>query len=577
MTTTIEWIPVVPLGKSLAPTIFLIMGLTPQFTLAVMGTTPQATLALYLWIPICLFLFVRFPPQRAMIIGLIAAWQFLPMDKIFIPPLPVYDKMAAACYGILLRTLLFDLDRLVTLVPSWIDIPAVILAICPLFSQIENGLSPITPTFNQMVNWGAPYLIGRIYITDLKSCRKLAIGIFVGALAYIPFAFIEFAMGPLLHEKVYGYPAFIDWTQARRYGGWRPVLFMQHGLMVGAWLMVAAMTGIWLWVTKSLKKVAGQPIKPLAILLLLTFINCRSTGAWLLAVLGLGLLFGAKLFKSSIPVLLLVMTIYLYLIGGVTGTTPTDTILQIMSFTGEDRGASLGFRFRNEHVLSEQARKKILFGWGDSGNHRVQLEDGRMAITDSLWIILFGFNGMVALFSWASMLLIPVMRFCVMYPPKTWHRPKVAPVAVLTVALILYVIDCLLNAMTNPVYTVIAGGLATLVTSPQESVVEPKMRRISQVSDSAPEAPTPAAPPQRSLQGAFVAASSSLVPRQNHKPKPPANGNSGANLTKSAKANAEARSTNMNGNESRPPSVAPESSTTPRQRRRQNFARREAE
>lgn len=553
------------------------MGLTPQLTLAVMGTTPQATLALYLWIPICLFLFVRFPPQRAMIIGLIAAWQFLPMDEIFIPPLPGYDKMAAACYGILLGTLLFDLERLVTLVPSWIDIPVVILAICPFFSQIENGLSFITPTFNQMVQWGAPYLIGRIYITDLKSFRKLAIGIFVGALIYIPFAFVEFAMGPLLHEKVYGYPAFVNWGQARRFGGWRPVIFMQHGLMVGAWMMVAAMTGIWLWVTKSLKKVANMPIKPLAILLLLTFINCRSTGAWLLAVVGFGLLFSAKLIKSSIPMLLLVAAIYLYLIGGVTGTTPTDSILQVMSFTGEERIASLRFRFRNEHVLGEQARKKILFGWGDSGNHRVRLEDGRLAITDSLWIILFGFNGAVALFSWVSMLLIPVVRFCLMYPPKTWHRPKVAPAAVLTVGLTLYVIDCLLNAMTNPVYTVIAGGLATLVTSPQESVVEPKMRRISQVPDSAPEAPTPAAPPQRSLQGAFVAASSSLVPRKNPKPKPPANGKSGANLTKSAKANAEARSTNLNGNESHVPAVASESSTTPRRQRRQNFARREAE
>jgi|GEM_PF-416471 len=553
------------------------MGLTPQLTLAVTGTTPQATVALYLWIPICLFLFVRFPPQRAMIIGLIAAWQFLPMDEIFFDPLPVYDKMAAACYGILLGTLLFDLDRLVTFVPSWIDIPAVILAICPAFSQLENGLSPISPTFNQIVKWGAPYLIGRIYLTDLKSFRKLAIGIFVGALAYIPFAFVEFGMGPLTHEKVYGYPAFADWTQARRFGGWRPVLFMQHGLMVGAWMMVATMTGIWLWVTKSLKKVANMPIKPLAILLTFTFINCRSTGAWLLAVAGFGLLFGAKWYKSSIPMLLMVVAIYMYLIGGVTGTAPTDSILQVMSFTGEERIASLRYRFRNEELLSAQGRKKLLFGWGDSGKHQARKANGQLAVTDSLWIIIFGFNGAVALFSWASMMLIPVVRFCAMYPPKTWHRPKVAPAAVLTVGLTLYVVDCLLNAMTNPVYTVIAGGLATLVTSEQESVVEPKMRRIAQIPDSVPEVLTPATSPQRPAQGAFVAAAAAALPQKKPKQPQATQSKSGPNLTKSTSPRTEAHSTNMDSPESRPASVAPEPSTTPQPRRRQNFSRRQAE
>ncbi|MEC4805117.1 MAG: O-antigen ligase domain-containing protein [Jaaginema sp. PMC 1079.18] len=510
------------------------MGITPQVTLAVVGTTPQATLALYAWIPICLYLFVRFPPQRAAIIGLIAAWQFLPMDEIYISPLPVYDKMAAACYGILLGTILFDVERLATFTPGLIDIAAIIFAICPVFSQIENGLSPISPTFNQLVQWGAPYLIGRIYITDLKSFRRLAIGIFVGALIYTPFAFVEFGMGPLLHEKVYGYPAFVDWTQAKRYGGWRPVLFMQHGLMVGAWMMVASLTGIWLWVTKSLKKVAGRPIKPFAILLLLTFINCRSTGAWLLAVFGFALLFGAKAIKSSIPILLVVVTIYLYLIGGVTGTTPTEGILQVMSFTGGDRSSSLRFRFINEEVLGEQARKKILFGWGDSGNHRVQLEDGRMAITDSLWIILFGFNGIVALFSWVTMMLVPVVRFCAIYPPKVWRHPKVAPAAVLTVGLILYVIDSLLNAMTNPVYTVIAGGLSTLATNPQESLAEPPMKRIVQVED--PDLPPATPSPQGRPQAAFTARSHS----------------------------------------SRQLPPAPSRATAPRQRRRGNFSRRES-
>jgi hypothetical protein len=462
------------------------------YSFSAMGTTPQATLALYLWLPICLFLFVRYPAQRAVIIGFIAAWQFLPMDKIYLSPLPVYDKMAAACYGILLGTLLFDLERITTFTPSWIDIPALIFCFCPAFSQIENGLSPISPTFDQVVSWGAPYLIGRLYFNNLESFRRLAIGIISGALVYIPFAFIEFGMGPLLHEKVYGFPAFVDWSQARRFGGWRPVLFMQHGLMVAAWMMVAALSAIWLWYTKAVKTVLDKPIKPIAIFIFLIFLNCRSTGAWLLAVVGLALLFTAPLIRSSILVLLLSGVTMLYLVSGVMGTTPVEGILQALAFTG-DKVNSLAFRLVNEEILGDQARKKILFGWGDSGNHTVYDSGGRQIITDSLWIILFGFNGAVGLFSWATMMLIPVVRFCSVYPAKLWKYPKVAPAAVLAVCLNLYVVDCLLNAMINPVFTLIAGGLSSLAVQPAENHQETKRESLPSavVADESEVAQTP--------------------------------------------------------------------------------------
>jgi hypothetical protein len=61
-------------------------------------------------------------------------------------------------------------------------------------------------------------------------------------------------------------------------------------------------------------------------------------------------------------------------------------------------------------------------------------------------------------------LLLPVVSFCLLrYPASTWSHRKVAPAAVLAVALALYVLDCILNAMINPVFALISGGISGLV------------------------------------------------------------------------------------------------------------------
>jgi hypothetical protein len=52
------------------------------------------------------------------------------------------------------------------------------------------------------------------------------------------------------------------------------------------------------------------------------------------------------------------------------------------------------------------------------------------------------------------------------YPPSTWSHPQVVPAAVLAIGLMLYILDCLSNAMINPIYTLIAGGLAGIVARP---------------------------------------------------------------------------------------------------------------
>ncbi|MEG4446623.1 O-antigen ligase domain-containing protein [Microcoleus sp. F6_B4] len=430
-------------------------------------------LAMFGFIPVVFYLFVRYPAQRAVIISFVAAWLFLPQASYPIPSLPPYTKISAACYGILLGTLIYDTARLTSFKPGWLDVPIVVYCLCPIVSQVSNGGSPISPTINQIVTWGLPYFLGRLYVGNLEGLRQLAIGIFAGGLAYIPFTLVEGVRGPILHQMIYGVNAFEDWGQARRLGGWRPVVFMQHGLMVGLWMMTAALIAIWLWQTGTLKKFMGRNIKILAIILTIAFFLCRSTGAYSLFGMALIVLFCAKIFRTSLPLLLIIGYIVFYLYIAASGQfSSKDVIGFINQVFGEERAASLKFRFDNEETLGEKARQRFMFGWGDSGGNRVYNEYGEdISVTDSLWIIAFGINGAVGLVSLFSSLLLPVIVFSLFkYPARTWSNPKVAPAATLGVALTMYVFDCVLNAMTNPIFALIAGGISGLVLKAPESL-----------------------------------------------------------------------------------------------------------
>ncbi|MEG3910686.1 O-antigen ligase domain-containing protein [Microcoleus sp. w1-18aA5] len=430
-------------------------------------------LAMFGFIPVVCYLFIRFPAQRAVIISFVVAWLFLPQASYPIPSLPPYTKISAACYGILLGTLIYDTARLTSFKPGWLDVPMVIYCLCPIISQVSNGGSPISPTINQIVTWGLPYFLGRLYVGSLDGLRQLAIGIFAGGLAYIPFTLIEGVRGPILHQMIYGVNAFEDWGQARRLGGWRPVVFMQHGLMVGLWMMTAALIAVWLWQTGTLKKFMGRNIKTLAIILTIAFFLCRSTGAYSLFGMALLVLFSAKIFRTSLPLLLIIGYIVFYLYIAASGQfSSQDVVAFITQIFGEERAASLKFRFDNEEILGEKARQRFMFGWGDSGGNRVYNEYGDdISVTDSLWIIAFGINGAVGLVSLFSSMLLPVIVFCLFkYPARTWSNPKVAPAAALGVALSMYVFDCVLNAMTNPIFALIAGGISGLVLKAPESL-----------------------------------------------------------------------------------------------------------
>jgi hypothetical protein len=422
-------------------------------------------IALFGWVPVVLFLFAMLPPRRAVITSILVAWLFLPMAGLPIPGFPDFTKMNATSVGILLGCMIFDQARIFTFRARWFDLPMVIWCFVPFVSSIVNGLGVydgISATIAQIFIWGLPYLIGRVYFSDLDALRELAIGIFIGGLIYVPLCLIEIKMSPQLHKWVYGYhPA--DFAMAIRFGGYRPTVFMQHGLMVAMWMAAATLMGVWLWYTQSVREIRGIPMVVLVPLLGATTLACRSMNSMVLLAVGLGAMFATGWFKTRLFLAALIIVGPVYIALRLSDVWGGEQLAALAALVDADRASSLQTRLNNESMLSDRALQQPIFGWGGWGRARVRNESGRdVSTTDGLWIIAVGNNGIVGLTSWMAALLLPAALLLKYSRPIDWAHPVFASAGALGILLVLYFLDCIMNAMVNPVFTIAAGGVIGL-------------------------------------------------------------------------------------------------------------------
>jgi O-antigen ligase len=110
-------------------------------------------------------------------------------------------------------------------------------------------------------------------------------------------------------------------------------------------------------------------------------------------------------------------------------------------------------------------------------------EHGRpLSIADGLWIVTLGEGGLFGLVTVGLVLMLPVARLAACHGSRPWTRADWASAGAGAVILALFSIDCLLNAMVNPVYLLLAGGLIALPTQepapPREAGQPPTNCRV---------------------------------------------------------------------------------------------------
>jgi len=429
-------------------------------------SSPIALAAILAWVPLVLTLFVALSPRRAVLAAFIGSWLFLPVVGYQVPFFPDITKTMVTSLTVLLGCAIFDSGRLLSFRPRWFDIPMAIWCLTPFASSLANGLGPhdgASAVVERIIAWGVPYFIGRVYFTDLAALRDLAIAIAIGGVLYLPLVLLEARVSPQLHRWIYGYHQH-SFAQTKRFGGYRPTVFMQHGLMVALWMTGAALCALALERAKSARNVLSVPLVFLWPALIVATVICKSVNAWFGLAAGAGAIGSNRLLKTSLPVLALVAAAPLYMGLRVGGAWSGEGAVQLVALAiNDEKAQSLQTRFDNEDMLIAKAMQRPAFGWGRWGRYRVTDEHGRdISVTDGLWIIALGQTGVVGLASLTAVILLPVLLFRRRFHPRLWPSRAVAPAAVLGLLLTLYMIDSLLNAMVNPIYCMMAGGLIAL-------------------------------------------------------------------------------------------------------------------
>ena len=413
-----------------------------------------------------MLLFALLPRQRAMVASAIGSWLLLPSVSLDLPGFPDYTKATAATTGILLSTLLFEPNRVLTYRFRWFDIPMLLWGLCPFVSSISNALGPydgLSAAFRQTTSWFLPYFIGRLYLTNGDDMRELGLGMIIGGMCLIPLCLFEFKMSPCLQRMIYGFGRF----EGVRYGGYRPRVFFKAGLELGLWMHGVTLVTWWFWRTGQLKRLGGFGAGASVAALVITSIACKTTGATILFFSGTAALWICWRTKTKWLLWGLLFAAPLYYTVRISNAWSGHLAVELVrSAIDADRAHSLEFRLDNEDLLIAKAMHRPYFGWGGWGRNFIYDErNQRVTTIDGMWMIALGMNGCVGLVLMATAILLPAVLFLRRFPVERWDDPSLAAVVPIAVIVDLYLLDGLVNAMLNVIYIIAAGGLANIVAS----------------------------------------------------------------------------------------------------------------
>jgi hypothetical protein len=467
-----------------------------------------AYLVLLSWPVVAIVLFRTLSLQQALIWTLIGGHLLLPSATSFsLPLLPDVDRGLIAALSTLILCLIFAPKN--ALVPDWsgrggrtlISAFFVLLFITPFLTMLLNP-DPLIygPTFlpglrlydalSMVAAIGVavvPFWIGLRYLNTLSGQRLLLQAFVFGAIAYSFPALFEVRMSPQLHTWIYGFFPH-DFVQHIRSGGFRPVVFLNHGLMVGVFLCMATISSLVLWRDALRQGQTASGWLFAAIWLTFVLYFSKNLGALSLTILMGTLVFltGRRVQAAFALVVAFVIVLYPMLRGA--GAIPVDDVYDFALTIDEERAASLKFRLDNEDELLAHANERPLFGWGNWGRHQLYDETtGRMySTTDGIWIILIGVYGWVGYIAHFGLLTLPIVFYF-------FRRKRLEP-SLVTSGLIILLSTNLIDLIPN-------AGLVNYVWLMAGSLTGYALWRPREASDG-DDAQVAGSPPTSQVRGA---------------------------------------------------------------------------
>ena len=355
------------------------------------------------WPPVLVGLFWAVGPRRAVLVGVIGGFLFLPIDPVrpivFGFPVPV-NKWNATGLGLALGALLFGRREVRLARPSWLDLPMAGYYLAPLAGLATGVPEAAADTLDVLIGrglgWVVPYAAGRVYFSRPDGPREVAVALVVGGAAYIPVCLYETAAGPphYLATLLYGIPASFN---SDRLGGWRPSGFLGDGLVVAAWMALTAVTATWLWLGGAWRRGLGAG---LAVPLVLTTLACRGVYGYLLLAGGLAVAVAARLLPARAWLVVLVALPVWYMGLRLAGVWDAQVLVRGADFTG--RAGTVGWRLAAEdEVIGRVLGERPVVGFGTYIWHA-----GISRWPDGAWLHALWMGGLVGLALWAAALAV---------------------------------------------------------------------------------------------------------------------------------------------------------------------------
>ncbi|WP_300064221.1 hypothetical protein [uncultured Roseobacter sp.] len=430
-------------------------------------------LALYSWPAISAFILnkLRFP--LAVLVVLFAGYLLLPVkyaiDFPMIPPMdkhaiPVMTIMAAV---VLMSSLRESAPNQSGLLPKSLLAQGLIalLVLGAIGTAMTNGDRIVTPLevknglrlydgISMGINYAIlilPVLIGRKYFARTDAHRLILIVFCIAACCYSFLALFEVRMSPQLNRWFYGFSPH-SWRQHVRGGGFRPMVFLEHGLRVSMFFALALIATLglfrmgwkpgftllaagWLAATLVLTKSLGAVIIALLIVPMVFFLNTRAL-ILAAAVIG-GIALTYPVLRSA-------------------GFIPYERVLALAAKVDEQRARSFTTRLENEDILLDRATARPIFGWGGFGRSRVRDEKGRdIVIPDGYWVIIIGVGGWARYIGEFGLMTVPMVFLFLRRREMKITRDT----AILSIMLAGNMIDLIPNSGQTPLTWLIAGAL----------------------------------------------------------------------------------------------------------------------
>jgi len=239
-----------------------------------------------------------------------------------------------------------------------------------------------------------PFFIGRQFFKTYDDHLLMFKLLVVAGLLYSLLMLFEIRMSPQLHTWIYGYFPHSSFGQQIRDGGFRPVVFMGHGLLVSFFTFVVLFSAIILWNNRI--KTRTIPPSVASCCLFVVLVLCKSVASLLYGLFAFTILKVVKPKAQYKVAIILVCLAMFYPAMSIMNVFPHQAISNIATSYDKERAQSLIFRFDNEQRLLNHGRERFFFGWGGWGRNRVYSEEtGRdISVTDGGWIITFGQFGL---------------------------------------------------------------------------------------------------------------------------------------------------------------------------------------